>query len=305
MVTTKINLCKYQLSERTEVLNQLNIFFGRIEIGVHVENDNAKYVTTLAVDVVNETLVTSLSTKNMALQHIYVRPVLELENSYLLLDDLNVDGVRKVLSDTTGFANYDGTLIVETSTHNFQVWLRFNKAYDNDTRKAIIRYFGADTACSPYKRWGRCPCFMNVKAKHLDKTTGNYFYANVRQFSQFSKTVKNGSIYELSNSLQQSIKQVSKNTKNNAFLPQKTATINFSNATSNVKAKKDVFREQYRTSDKTESEIDFAFGLALKNQGYSDSDIAQRILSERLDWSNHSNVRDYLERTIRKIRQIQ
>jgi hypothetical protein len=66
-----------------------------------------------------------------------------------------------------------------------------------------------------------------------------------------------------------------------------------------------ITREDYVRGD--ESASDFSYALALMRRGYSDNDVRMRIISERNMWDNHNGQRkmnDYLDRTIRKARQI-
>ena len=75
-----------------------------------------------------------------------------------------------------------------------------------------------------------------------------------------------------------------------------------------MRAKK-FFREhdipfEYTDYDKADdSATDFAYVLALLRRGFSQAEIAQRIISERKNWANHNSpkkMKDYLNRTISK-----
>lgn len=91
---------------------------------------------------------------------IYVRPSESAEPFFVLLDDLSATQVA-------AHRNQPGRLITETSPGNYQVWVLFASGLSNNQKRHIIAAAGADTACGPNRRWGRCPGFSNRKRKHI------------------------------------------------------------------------------------------------------------------------------------------
>ena len=64
-------------------------------------------------------------------------------------------------------------------------------------------------------------------------------------------------------------------------------------------------RIDYLSND--ESVTDFSYALALMRKGFSDNEIADRLMKERNDWRNHTGSKrqqQYLNRTISQARSI-
>lgn len=302
----KNSLHKFNLTNRVNSLSYLDEFFAKAtEIGLLSEKSQGK--TTLSLykyNNINEALIVELSKRNEHRKsHVFVRPAFEVESRYLLLDDLDVDKVRKVLSDLTGNKSYDGMVIVETSNSNYQVWLRFNQNYTNEEKAAMIKYFGADKACSPRHRWGRCPNFLNVKDKHFDVSKDNYFYSHIKNVASFVDVVESGSTYTLSDNLKEFIKSdlEAQNAKQISYVASPKPKIDADgvviscSSNNNVTARKQLSRDMYYKGD--ESQADCSYMRALLNQNVTKGEIFERILAERKNWKNHSNPIAYLERT--------
>jgi hypothetical protein len=82
-----------------------------------------------------------------------------------LVDDLNADGVR--LMKATGFAP---ALIVQTSSGNFQAWLKHPMVLPKDlstaTARELATKFGGDRGAADWRHFGRLAGFTNRKDKY-------------------------------------------------------------------------------------------------------------------------------------------
>jgi hypothetical protein len=104
-----------------------------------------------------------LKSHNARGAHIYVRPA--GEHRFTVLDDLSLDSVRRLKSD-----GYEPCAVVETSTGNFQAWLKHDDVYPARLSTFIAqglaaRYHG-DPNAADWRRFGRLPGFTNCKPKY-------------------------------------------------------------------------------------------------------------------------------------------
>ncbi|MEQ9152794.1 MAG: DNA-primase RepB domain-containing protein [Parvibaculum sp.] len=94
--------------------------------------------------------------------NIYVRPQ-HPEHRFTLLDDL---------SDKTAAAinRHGAVAIVETSSGNFQAWIRHDLPLDAPTSTRVAKILatdhGADPSSADFRHFGRLPGFTNRKPKH-------------------------------------------------------------------------------------------------------------------------------------------
>ena len=107
--------------------------------------------------------VAMLKAHNARGAHIYVRP--SGEHRFTVLDDLDLDAVRKMSID-----GYAPCALVETSPGNFQAWLKHDDIYPKRLSTFIARtltgLFGGDPSAADWRRFGRLPGFTNCKPKH-------------------------------------------------------------------------------------------------------------------------------------------
>ena len=210
--------------------------------------------------------------------HIFIKP--EDEDRFLLLDDIPDNRLK--------FQKYhgryrSGRLVVETSPHNFQVWIKSDRKISNPEKRYWINFFNSDPACDPNLRWGRCPGFRNRKGKYE----------------------KEGQ-YPLSRLIWVDWKDIAKIPKVDIQKEEKTPPKTLVKIESvNRKMTTLIKRSDYDRGD--ESETDFSYVLALLRRGFDIDEIKGRLLSERSDWTHHKGEKRqaaYLERAVRRALEI-
>jgi hypothetical protein len=104
-----------------------------------------------------------LQYRNARGSHIYVRP--SGEHRYTVLDDLDETSLARLTRD--GFAP---CAVVETSTSNFQAWLKhpvvFPKLMGTFAAQNLAARYDADPSAADWRRFGRLPGFTNCKPKY-------------------------------------------------------------------------------------------------------------------------------------------
>ncbi len=113
--------------------------------------------------------------------HIYIRPA--GEHRYTVLDDLAAKSVERLSAD-----GYEPCAVVETSSGNFQAWLKHSEVYpaalSTFVAQTLARRYSADPNAADWRRFGRLPGFTNCKPKYR-KTNGLYPYVLLRSNSGF------------------------------------------------------------------------------------------------------------------------
>jgi hypothetical protein len=199
--------------------------------------------------------------KNFEGKDIYVRPSFEVEENYILYDDL-----------TPGQANYysrrSGTLVISSSPGRMQIWQHSDRPLTNEEKKILIRNAKADESATPENRWARCPGFSNYKPK----------YAPIFPLSRLVSVTKGMATLPAVEACEKPVRVY-------------TSTLS---ATKSVNIK----RERYQTGD--ENRTDFRYTMALLLFGVSDEEIMHRIMSERTNWEHKSSRLSEQERYVRR-----
>ncbi|MGA3133654.1 MAG: RepB family DNA primase [Terracidiphilus sp.] len=111
--------------------------------------------------------------------HIYIRPA--GEHRYTVLDDLSAEAVERLSAD-----GYEPCAVVETSTGNFQAWLKHEEVYpaavSTLAAQTLASRYGADPNAADWRRFGRLPGFTNCKPKYR-KENGLFPYVLLRTCS--------------------------------------------------------------------------------------------------------------------------
>ena len=111
--------------------------------------------------------------------HIYIRPA--GEHRFTVLDDLNEDKVAQLSAD-----GLEPCVVVETSSGNFQAWLKHNDLYpaplSTFIAQTLARRYGADPNAADWRRFGRLPGFTNSKPKYRQEN-GLFPYVLLRSNS--------------------------------------------------------------------------------------------------------------------------
>jgi hypothetical protein len=227
----------------------------------------------------NTLCIPYLKAENANGRHILIQP--KDPSHYLMADDLS----RHLLQTHHMLADgsfKSGRMVVETSPHNFQVWIHSREPLSVDQKRLLLQKLKSDPGADPNNRFGRCPGFRNRKEK----------YQNTQGFFPLAKLIwidwKHQTLIP------------------KWFLNRPTVTsvpLSLQPLLGGVCQK--LFRDRYQKS--SESETDFAYTLALIRKGFSDEQIRSCILTERSNWSHHKGKvaqTKYLNRTIRRAREI-
>jgi len=220
-----------------------------------------------------------LKAENANGRHILMQPA--DESQYLLADDLCWERVCRQHRQKNGIWKR-GRMVVETSPHNYQVWIRSLRQLSLAEKRYWLKRLGSDPGADPNNRWGRCPGFRNRKDKHRS-ACGNYPLARLiwidwTREAQIPRINLEASVTE--------------------FIPHQPSR-------GEVCRKNNVRRSYYDRDN--ESATDFSYALALARRGHDEDEIRSRILSERTNWGNHrgrGRIDLYLDRTIKKAKMI-
>ncbi len=117
-----------------------------------------------------------LKSHNARGAHIYIRPA--GEHRYTVLDDLSSESVARLAAD-----GYEPCAVVETSSGNFQAWLKHTEIYpaavSTLVAQTLARRYGADPNAADWRRFGRLPGFTNCKPMYK-KENGLFPYVILR-----------------------------------------------------------------------------------------------------------------------------
>jgi hypothetical protein len=111
--------------------------------------------------------------------HIYIRPA--GEHRFTVLDDLSAEAVQRLAAD-----GYEPCAVVETSSGNFQAWLKHSALYpaalSTFVAQTLARRYGADPNAADWRRFGRLPGFTNCKPNYRQEN-GLFPYVLLRSSS--------------------------------------------------------------------------------------------------------------------------
>jgi len=92
--------------------------------------------------------------------HVYIRPA--GVHSLSLLDDLTAEAIERMKAE-----GFEPAAVVETSPHNFQVWLNHGEillaARSTAAAKELAERFGGDPSSADWRHFGRLAGFTNPK----------------------------------------------------------------------------------------------------------------------------------------------
>lgn len=227
----------------------------------------------------NPNSIPYLKAENANGRHILIQP--NDPSCYLLADDISNHLLRAHHMLPDGSFK-PGRMVVETSPHNFQVWIHCHQPLSIQQKRLLLKKLNSDPGADPNNRFGRCPGFRNRKKK----------YQSRQGFFPLAKLIW--------------IDWQHKTTIPHRLLCQPSPPAPaFSHQPLLGGVCQSPARSRY--SKNSDSETDFAYALALIRYGFSDEQILSRILDERSNWENHQGkVRQlkYLQRTIRRAREI-
>lgn len=249
---------------------KISAFFDNaFQFGVHSICETKSMVWEVPAEIKR---LSYLRAQNCKGHNIYIRPLLEYTQFFLLVDDLNQEQVNKHNGE-------HGRLIIESSPRNYQVWIRCVNPISDDVKKLLLIQLQSDPGAAPNKRWGRAPGYTNRKSQYL-MPSGLYPYAKLH--------------YIDSRPVEMVLPEIS---------PEATRTIAFDAAKKETGTQESFCREDYETGDPSRTDIRYC--MALVRRGLADSEIIERLISERIDWRHHqggNRLERYLVRTIERAR---
>lgn len=111
-------------------------------------------------------------------RNIYVRP--SGEHDLTLIDDLSGEAVAQMKA-----SGFTPALVVETSTRNFQAWLKhprkLDRALGTSVARALAGQFGGDQGAADWRHYGRLAGFVNRKLKYRDDASGLYPFVRLHE----------------------------------------------------------------------------------------------------------------------------
>lgn len=266
------------MSDRHNYLPQIMSFFaGDVEFAAakNITDDGRGLMIRTGIDCLNW-----LRARNFSGENIYMRPIFAAEQCYLLLDDLSESQIEQQY-------NQPGRLIVETSSGNFQTWIRYADSLTDYEKKHLIAEAGADRAATPHRRWGRCPGFSNRKTKHI-KPSGYYperlFFVRLIQITDGYEPRPAFSAITTAS-------------------PEKTTLSTLPPASKTAPARAcSIARSYYRsalqrTAHPDLSSVDFSLAVCLLSYSYSLADIAATIIECSPNFVQRRKSPDYAMRT--------
>lgn len=143
--------------------SKLISFFGELEYGV----DTHKDAVIISPGTTESVCWLKFRNKNDC---IYIRPVANKAPYFLLLDDMSAAAAQAHRSKP-------GRLIIETSSGNYQVWVKFDQPLDYESKKALAIEAGAVPDAHPTtSRWRRASGLLNRKPNPKTRNTdGSHF----------------------------------------------------------------------------------------------------------------------------------
>ncbi len=221
-----------------------------------------------------------LKAENAGGRHILLKPDPVIQPYYFLADDLDIDLLIRHHQSGPDFFK-PGRMVIETSPGNYQVWIHSARPLNLTEKRYWLEKLHSDPSADPKNRWGRCPGFRNRKAKHR-MASGQYPLAKLI-WVDWNRQADIPKI------------ELSSHSKRPFSHQPQGGVCHNDNLT----------RSLYNKGN--ESATDFAYALALYRRGLTRTEIYNRIVEERQDWSNHAGSRkrtQYLNRTLLKAEEI-
>lgn len=246
------------------VVKKIERFFGGYEFGVFNETGGKDGEGAVWKVERGDKTIPYLKAMNARGRHIFVRPSSEREDYFMLHDDLDKEGLDRLHKQDGKFK--PGRMVVESSTGNYQVWIRTDRELSIEEKKYWLKKMESDPGASPLHRWGRAPGFRNRKSKYEDN--GKYPLAKLIWVDWKGRAKV--PVVELPKP------EISHQPKRHAPRANHGAQLG------SLPVRSDFERGN-------ESKTDYAYMLALMRRGVSDSEVEKRIRDERTDWSHHKS----------------
>jgi hypothetical protein len=202
-----------------------------------------------------------LAGMNKERYHIYCRPV---GYRYILLDDLSRDKLQEL-------ASFKPCLLVETSSRNYQAWLKLEEEPTDriialDICRQLATYFQADMNAAKPEQVGRLPGYTNCKEKYR-KANGQFDFVKLWRWKDRFATLH----------------------------PLEGAACKKTVSTSNLP---EMSRQRYVPGMRSQSEADFALACQMIREGKSDLEIVSCLEENLLLPGRTRKTKNYIPITI-------
>lgn len=189
---------------------------------------------------------------------------------------------------------FNPAVIVETSSGNFQAWLkhpeRLSREVSTAAARALAEKFGGDRGAADWRHFGRLAGFANRKAKYLDASTGLYPFVRLIEAG--------GGVYPEAEPFLAGVKRdLERRHAEREQLKQRANAVTI--RPQDLKSI-DVFRTDVRYGGDG-TRIDLAYAVYALSRGASAAEVEAVIRSRDLSHKgNERRQNDYVERTIKK-----
>jgi hypothetical protein len=231
-----------------------------------------------------------LKYRNACGSHIYMRP--SGEHRFTVLDDLK-EGLLARLSDD----GYNPCAVVETSTGNFQAWLKhpaaFPKLIGTFAAQTLASRYDADPSAADWRRFGRLPGFTNCKPKYR-KPDGLFPFVRLKSHSGEQYPMAGAFVLEITKLYEEREQELEARRLQASLSPQRGPRL------SNLSL------ERFRTSSKYQDRpaaADIAFCVAAYANGMTENRIERALEDDYLSRDPSPFKRAaYIRRTLEKAR---
>ena len=231
-----------------------------------------------------------LKYRNARGSHIYMRP--SGEHRFTVLDDLSEASLAR-LSDH----GYNPCAVVETSTGNFQAWLKhpaaFPKLIGTFAAQTLASRYDADPSAADWRRFGRLPGFTNCKPKYR-KPDGLFPFVRLKSHSGEQYPMAGAFVLEITKLYEEREQELEARRLQASLSPQRGPRL------SNLSL------ERFRTSSKYQDRpaaADIAFCVAAYANGMTENRIERALEDDYLSRDPSPVKRAaYIRRTLAKAR---
>jgi hypothetical protein len=259
------------------------------EVGLFKPSSSGKEAVMLPRTWDAETLLRSipwLKHQNRDGRNIYLRP--KGEHNLSLVDDLSAESVQRMKA--AGFAP---ALVVQTSSGNFQAWLKHPAPLPKELSTAVARElatnFGGDRAAADWRHFGRLAGFTNRKEKYR---SSNGLYPFVLLMEHTGATYERGEqfVSDIRSRFEAEEAERQKSMRSFGSLPAQMSSLKSIEA----------FRADTRyAADGTR--IDLAYAIYALSHGLNPEAVSAALRSRDLSHKGtERRQEEYVERTIRK-----
>ena len=223
--------------------------------------------------------------QNLQGRNIYIRP--KGEHNLSLIDDLKPEAVDRMAA-----SGFKPAIVVETSTGNYQVWLKHPKSLSKEVSTAAARTlaerFEGDKGSADWRHFGRLAGFTNRKLKY-QSPEGLFPFVRLLEAS--------GSVYPAADKF---LSEVESKLENERLRRSQQRTSCSQQRSSGPLKTIDQFRaNSVYGGDGTR--IDLAYAIYALSHGVSEAQVAAMLRTRDLSHKgNDKRQTEYIERTMKK-----